>query len=46
MGGKVRVIATGGLVDVIASETNIIDIVDHDLTLVGLRIIHELNSGR
>jgi len=46
LGGKVRVIATGGLADVIASETNVIDILDPDLTLVGLRLIHELNVGR
>jgi len=46
LGGKVRVIATGGLADIIASETNVIDVLDPDLTLVGLRLIHEMNSGR
>ena len=45
MGGKVRVIATGGLADVIANETNVIEVLNPDLTLVGLRLIHELNSG-
>jgi type III pantothenate kinase len=41
----VRVIATGGLADVIANETNVIEVLNPDLTLVGLRLIHELNSG-
>jgi len=46
LGGKVRVIATGGLASVIAKETDVIEILDPDLTLVGLRLVHELNSGR
>jgi len=46
LGGKVRVIATGGLASVIAKETDVIEVLDPDLTLVGLRLIHELNSGR
>lgn len=45
LGGNVRVIATGGLADVISKETSVIDVYDPDLTLVGLRIIHELNGG-
>jgi type III pantothenate kinase len=40
----VRVIATGGLAKVIASETDVFTAVDEDLTLTGLRLIHELNS--
>jgi type III pantothenate kinase len=43
MGGKSKVIATGGLSAVIASETQVIEIVDKNLTLVGLRLIHEMN---
>ena len=43
LGEKARVIATGGLSAVIASETKIIDKVDKDLTLIGLRLIHEMN---
>ena len=39
----VRVIATGGLADVIAPETDAIDIVDHQLTLKGLKLIYDLN---
>ena len=46
LGGKVRVIATGGLAGVIAKETDIIEVLNPDLTLVGLRLIHELNRVR
>lgn len=41
--GPARVIATGGLADVIARETPMIDIVDDRLTIYGLRLIHEIN---
>ncbi|MHA6260548.1 type III pantothenate kinase [Sporosarcina sp. CAU 1771] len=37
------VIATGGLADLIASETNAIDVVDNFLTLKGLHLIYERN---
>jgi type III pantothenate kinase len=46
LGGKAKVIATGGLADIIAGETSVVDAVEPDLTLVGLRLINELNSGR
>ena len=42
----VKVIATGGLVDVITPETRAIDVVDPLLTLKGLRLIRELNGFR
>ncbi|MBT9149587.1 MAG: Type III pantothenate kinase [Dehalococcoidia bacterium] len=42
-GKKARVIATGGYAELLARETKVIEIVDPHLTLVGLRIIHELN---
>lgn len=43
-GQRVKVIATGGLAEVVARDNNgIIDKVDQDLTLQGLRLIHELN---
>jgi type III pantothenate kinase len=45
LGGAAKVIATGGLADIIASETEVVDAVELDLTLVGLRLIYELNSG-
>ncbi|MBI2942346.1 MAG: type III pantothenate kinase [Chloroflexi bacterium] len=41
--GPARVIATGGLADVIARETSIVEVVDQRLTLEGLRLIYELN---
>lgn len=41
---KVKVIATGGLADVIQPETDLIDTVDHKLTLNGLRLIYDLNK--
>ena len=44
LGGGCKVVATGGLADLMAMEANIFDAVNPDLTLVGLRIIHELNS--
>ena len=40
---SVRVVATGGLAPLIASETDSIDYVDKFLTLEGLRVIHEKN---
>jgi type III pantothenate kinase len=43
LGPQTRVIATGGLAEVIAHETDVIDVVDLWLTLHGLRIIYELN---
>jgi len=39
MGGRPRVIATGGLAGIIAKGTDIIDIVDPGLTLKGLQMI-------
>lgn len=43
LGGNARVIATGGLADLIASETKVIEVVDDRLMLEGLRLIYELN---
>ncbi|MDO8670331.1 MAG: type III pantothenate kinase [Dehalococcoidia bacterium] len=44
LGGSAKVIATGGLAALVAKETPAIDVVDEDLTLTGLRLVHELNS--
>ncbi len=44
LGPQTRVIATGGLAEIIARETDVIDVVDPWLTLHGLRIIYELNQ--
>jgi type III pantothenate kinase len=43
LGDGAKVIATGGLAELIAAETTAIDTVDQRLTLDGLRIIHEIN---
>jgi type III pantothenate kinase len=43
LGDGAKVIATGGLAELIAEQTTAIDTVDQRLTLDGLRIIHELN---
>jgi len=43
LGGKTRVVATGGLAKVIAGETKVVDVVNPHLTLIGLRLIHEMN---
>ncbi|MGH8246598.1 MAG: type III pantothenate kinase [Gammaproteobacteria bacterium] len=45
LGGAAKVIGTGGYAQSIAAETDIIDAVDLDLTLVGLQIIHEMNRS-
>ena len=45
IGAKARVIATGGLAELFAPLIPEIEAVDPHLTLVGLRLIHELNSG-
>lgn len=39
-----KVIGTGGLAEIIASETDVIEIIAPWLTLDGLRIIWELNQ--
>ena len=44
-GQKIKIIATGGLAEVVAKDGNFIDVVDQDLTLQGLRLIHELNKS-
>ena len=43
LGGDMKVVATGGLAEVVAHETKVIDIIAPWLTLEGLRLIWELN---
>jgi type III pantothenate kinase len=45
LGEGTRIVATGGLAEVIARETDVIDVVDPWLTLHGLRIIYDLNEA-
>ncbi len=44
LGPETYIIATGGLAELVARETDVIDVVDLWLTLHGLRIIYELNQ--
>jgi len=42
---KGRVIATGGFATLMAQETSIFDEVNPDLTLIGLKLIYEMNQS-
>ncbi|MBA7658820.1 Type III pantothenate kinase [subsurface metagenome] len=44
LGEKAKVVATGGYAELIAKETAVIDIVNTDLTLIGLRLIYLMNK--
>jgi type III pantothenate kinase len=43
LGSRVKVIATGGIAQILARETDIFETVDQMLTLNGLRLIYDLN---
>jgi len=45
LGEKAKVVATGGCAELIAKETSVIDIVNLDLTLIGLRLIYLMNKA-
>lgn len=45
LGGKTKVVATGGFAELIAKETAVIDIVNPNLTLIGLRLIYFMNKA-
>ena len=45
IGENARIIGTGGYADLIAKETDVIDVVDPDLTLQGLRMIYDMNRS-
>jgi type III pantothenate kinase len=45
LGPTMKVIGTGGLAEIIARETDVIEIIAPWLTLEGLRIVWELNGG-
>ena len=45
LGKKAMVVATGGYADIIAKETKFINEVNPNLTLIGIRVIHDLNKG-
>lgn len=47
LGGEARVIGTGGYAALIARESDVFDVVNPNITLIGLRLVHELNrDGR
>ena len=46
LGGAAKVVATGGLSFHIVDDTKLIDEVNDDLLLLGLRMIHEMNESR
>ena len=45
LGERAKVVATGGFAEVIAKETAVIDVVNPNLTLIGLRLIYLLNKA-
>ena len=45
MGTTPTVVATGGLAAIINKEIDIFDEVNPDLTLIGLSLIHEMNTN-
>ena len=44
LGEKVTVVATGGYAELIAEETTVIDKINPDLTLIGLRLVYLMNK--
>ncbi len=44
LGEKTKVVATGGYAELIANETSVIDTVNPDITLIGLRLIYDMNQ--
>jgi len=46
LGEDATVVGTGGMVELVAQATDVIQHVDPDLTLKGLKILHNLNRGR
>jgi type III pantothenate kinase len=45
MGKKAMVVATGGYAELVAGETRVIDAVNPNLTLMGLKILYEMNTA-
>jgi type III pantothenate kinase len=44
LGADTRAIATGGLADLVATQTDVFHAVNPDLTLIGLRMVYDMNS--
>jgi len=45
LGEKAKVVATGGCAELMAKETAVIDVVNLNLTLIGLRLIYLMNKA-
>ena len=45
LGLQMKTIATGGYAQLIANETEVIDDVSSDLTLIGLRLVYRMNES-
>jgi len=45
LGASTKVVATGGYAHLIARETRVIDEINMDLTLIGLRLIYKMNKS-
>jgi type III pantothenate kinase len=45
LGEKALVVATGGYAGIIANESKVIDTINPDLTLIGIKIIHDMNRA-
>ena len=46
LGQDAKVIGTGGLVNVIAPEAPVFDFINQNLTLIGLRLIYQMNQRK
>ncbi|MBO20606.1 MAG: pantothenate kinase [Chloroflexi bacterium] len=46
LGKDAKVVGTGGLANIISQEADVFDAINQDLTLIGLRLIYELNKGK
>jgi type III pantothenate kinase len=46
LGAEAKVIATGEQISLVVAETKIVDIVDEQLTLRGLKLIYDLNRPK
>ena len=45
LGEKATVVATGGYAELLAKETAVIDVINPDITLIGLRLIYLMNQA-
>ena len=46
LGQDAKVIGTGGLVNIISKEADIFDAINQDLTLIGLRLVYNMNQSK